>query len=86
MTLKQRIIDLNAVCPELTARMAADALGCPVGSLTAYSSELKLKWAPAHRWSTLLYKRAERLNRIRANIALMPSRSMFAWPDEKRAA
>ena len=27
-----------------------------------------------------------RVERIRANVAMMPSRSMFAWPDETRAA
>ena len=69
MTLKQRIVALNAAHPDYTPAQASKALGCALGSVRGYTSELRLCWTPAVlRRREREAARLRRVERIKANI------------------
>lgn len=68
-TLKQRIVALSIARPDFTMAEAAQTLGCALGSVRGYTSELRLCWAPAARRRLERgVARLRRVERIRANI------------------
>lgn len=68
LTLKQRIVALSIARPDFTMAEAAHALGCAIGSVRGYTSELRLCWTPAvRRRRELEAARLRRVERIKAN-------------------
>ena len=84
--MSESITDLHAL--GVPRKMIARQFGLSEGQVYrrllkseafAHDRELRAK-------ASLMLARTERVKRIKANVALAPSRSLFAWPDETRAA